>query len=173
MEAIDKEKDLRVNEQIRAPVVRLIDPEGKQLGIVERAKALRIAEELGLDLVEVAPNATPPVCRIMDYGKYRYELSKKERSSRKKQHTIVVKEIRLSPRTELHDIQTKCRQAREFLEDGNRVKVTVRFRGREVTRMDFGHQVMGKVVELLSDVAKVEKGPSMEGQDLVAFLAPK
>lgn len=162
-----------MNEQIRAPVVRLIDPDGKQLGIVERNKALQIAEERGLDLVEVAPDATPPVCRIMDYGKYRYEQSKKERSSRKKQHTVTVKEIRLSPRTEIHDIQTKCRQAREFLEDGNRVKVTVRFRGREVARTDFGEQVMNKVIELLEDVAKVEKGPTMEGHDLVAFLVPK
>ncbi len=162
-----------MNDQIRAPLVRLIDPEGKQLGIVERGKALRIAEDLGLDLVEVAPNASPPVCRIMDYGKYRYELSKKEKASRKKQHMVTIKEIRLSPRTELHDIQTKCRQAREFLEDGNRVKVTIRFRGREMTRTDFGKQVMQKVIELLEDVAKVEKEPSMEGHDLVAFLVPK
>jgi len=161
-----------VNEAIRAPVVRLIDADGTQLGIVDRQKALSIARERGLDLVEVAPNASPPVCRVMDYGKYRYEQSKKERSSRKKQHTIVVKEIRLSPRTELHDIETKCRHAREFLEQGNKVKVTVRFRGREMTKQAFGAQVMQKVKELLQDVSKVEKGPEMEGYSMVMVLAP-
>jgi len=161
-----------VNEAIRAPVVRLIDADGTQLGIVDRQKALSIARERGLDLVEVAPNASPPVCRVMDYGKYRYEQSKKERTSRKKQHTIVVKEIRLSPRTELHDIETKCRHAREFLEQGNKVKVTVRFRGREMTKQAFGAQVMQKVKELLQDVSKVEKGPEMEGYSMVMVLAP-
>ncbi len=161
-----------MNEAIRAPVVRLIDADGTQLGIVDRQKALSIARERGLDLVEVAPNASPPVCRVMDYGKYRYEQSKKERSSRKKQHTIVVKEIRLSPRTELHDIETKCRHAREFLEQGNKVKVTVRFRGREMTKQAFGAQVMQKVKELLQDVSKVEKGPEMEGYSMVMVLAP-
>ncbi|HFE53030.1 MAG TPA: translation initiation factor IF-3 [Bacteroidetes bacterium] len=161
-----------MNEAIRAPVVRLIDADGTQLGIVDRQKALSIARERGLDLVEVAPNASPPVCRVMDYGKYRYEQSKKERTSRKKQHTIVVKEIRLSPRTELHDIETKCRHAREFLEQGNKVKVTVRFRGREMTKQAFGAQVMQKVKELLQDVSKVEKGPEMEGYSMVMVLAP-
>ena len=154
-------------------MVRLIDSDGTQVGIVERGKALSMAEEKGLDLVEVAPNASPPVCRIMDYGKYRYEQSKKERSSRKRQHTVVIKEIRLSPRTELHDIQTKCRMAREFLEQGNKVKVTVRFRGREMTRQDFGTQVVNKVIELLDDIARVEKGPTMEGHQMVAFLTRK
>ncbi len=161
-----------MNEAIRAPVVRLIDADGTQLGIVDRQKALSIARERGLDLVEVAPNASPPVCRVMDYGKYRYEQSKKERTSRKKQHTIVVKEIRLSPRTELHDIETKCRHAREFLEQGNKVKVTVRFRGREMTKQAFGAQVMQRVKELLQDVSKVEKGPEMEGYSMVMVLAP-
>ncbi|NOZ55297.1 MAG: translation initiation factor IF-3 [Calditrichaeota bacterium] len=169
---MSREHDQRVNEAIRAPVVRLIDADGTQLGIVDRQKALSIARERGLDLVEVAPNASPPVCRVMDYGKYRYEQSKKERTSRKKQHTIVVKEIRLSPRTELHDIETKCRHAREFLEQGNKVKVTVRFRGREMTKQAFGAQVMQKVKELLQDVSKVEKGPEMEGYSMVMVLAP-
>jgi len=153
--------------------VRLVGPDGTQIGIVSLEEALDKADEYGLDLVEVAPQANPPVCRIMDFGKFRYELSKKERDQRKKQHVIHVKEIRLRPKTEEHDLLHKIRHAREFLEDGNRLKVTIMFRGREMAYKEFGYRLMERVQEELADIAKLEKGPVEEGRNLVAFFMKK
>ncbi len=153
--------------------MRLVGPDGTQIGIVSLEEALDKADEYGLDLVEVAPQANPPVCRIMDFGKFRYELSKKERDQRKKQHVIHVKEIRLRPKTEEHDLLHKIRHAREFLEDGNRLKVTIMFRGREMAYKEFGYRLMERVQEELADIAKLEKGPVEEGRNLVAFFMKK
>jgi translation initiation factor IF-3 len=152
--------------------VRLISPSGEQLGVVPTREALRKAEEYGLDLVEVAPNANPPVCRIMDYGKYKYEQSKKEKEGKKRQHTIVVKEIRLRPKTDDHDLETKLRFARKFLEQRNKVKVTIIFRGREMVYQEFGRQLMERVKEALSDLAKPEGVIKMEGRRMVMVLTP-
>lgn len=153
--------------------MRLIGPEGKQFGIVTISEALKRAEEYGLDLVEVAPNAKPPVCRILDYGKYRYEKSKKERESKKKQHVITVKEIRLRPKTDVHDLETKLKQARKFLEQKNKVKVTVIFRGREMAYQQMGYDILNKVIENLSDIAQPETNAKMEGRRLVMVLSGK
>jgi translation initiation factor IF-3 len=135
--------------------------------------ALARAEAAGLDLVEVAPNAEPPVCRVMDYGKYKYELSKKEKTSRKKQAIIHVKEIRFRPKIEEHDFDFKVKHARKFLESGDKVKVTVTFRGREMVHQEFGHALLNRMIEQLSDIAKVERPPHMEGRNLVVYLVRK
>jgi translation initiation factor IF-3 len=153
--------------------VRLISPDGEQIGIVSTKEALQKAENYGLDLVEVSPNAKPPVCRIMDFGKYKYEQSKKEKISKKKQHTITVKELRLRPRTDDHDLETKLRHARKFLEQKNKVKITIMFRGREMSYQDFGYELMDKVEESLEDIAKVESEPKMEGRRMIMVLAAK
>jgi translation initiation factor IF-3 len=153
--------------------VRLIAPDGVQIGVVSTDEALKKAEGYGLDLVEVAPNSKPPVCRIMDYGKYKYEQSKKEKISKKKQHTITVKEIRLRPRTDDHDLETKIKHARKFLEQKNKVKVTMLFRGREMAYQDFGRELLDRVQEMLDDVAKVESEPKMEGRRMIMVLAAK
>jgi len=155
------------------PKVRLIDADGKQIGIVDISKALQIAEESGLDLVEVAPQANPPVCRLLDYGKYRYELSKKEKGQRRKQHGGQVKEIRLRPKTEEHDLSFKIRHAKEFLMQGNKVRFNVIFRGRELAYQEFGYQILDRVKEELSDIAKLEREPQMEGRSLIAIFAKK
>ncbi len=151
----------------------MIDPEGKQLGIVSTAEALKRAEEFGLDLVEVAPHANPPVCRIMDFGKYKYEKSKKEKEGRKRQHVITVKEIRMRPKTEDHDLETKLRQARKFLEQKNKVKFTVIFRGRELIYQDMGRQILEKVVDHLSDIAQPEGNIKMEGRRMILVMGSK
>ncbi len=148
-------------------------PDGSQVGVVPIEQALRMAEEHDLDLVEVAPNVDPPVCKIMDFGKFRYELTKKERDQRKRQHVIHVKEIRLRPKTDDHDIMHKIRHARRFLEEGNRLKITIMFRGREMIYKEFGYQLLERVKNELSDVAKLEKGPVEEGRNLVAFFMKK
>ncbi len=132
-----------------------------------------MAEEAGLDLVEVAPNANPPVCRIMDFGKYMYELSKKEKETKKKQHVIVTKEVRLRPKIEEHDFMFKARHARKFIESGNRVKVSLLFRGREMVHKELGFEVMERFIEELSDVAQVDKPPKMEGMQIITFLSKK
>ncbi|UCF66018.1 MAG: translation initiation factor IF-3 [bacterium] len=162
-----------MNDQIRVQNVRLIAPDGEQIGVVSTSEALQKAENYGLDLVEVSPNAKPPVCRIMDYGKYKYEQSKKEKISKKKQHTIVVKELRLRPRTDDHDLETKLRHARKFLEQKNKVKITIFFRGREMAYRDFGTELMEKVIHLLEDIAKVESEPKMEGRRMIMVLTAK
>lgn len=152
--------------------MRLIDEEGAQVGVIPLRDALTMAEERGLDLVEVAPNAIPPVCRIMDYGKFRYEQTKKEREARKNQKQVELKEVRLKPKTDDHDLDVKAKQARRFLLDGDKVKFTVRFRGREIFHPDIGVQMLEQMAEDLRDVAVVEQRPLMEGKALSLLLAP-
>lgn len=153
--------------------MRVIGSDGKQIGIMSTREALELAREEGLDLIEVAPDSDPPVCRIMDHGKYKYELNKRARESKKKQHIIHVKEIKLRPHIEEHDYQFKLKHAREFLEEGDKVKVTMIFRGREASHMELGQRVLDRMIEDLSDVSKVEKFPDVEGPSLVIVLAPK
>jgi translation initiation factor IF-3 len=163
---------LRFNNRIRAREVRLIDEEGNQVGIVALRDAQQMADERGFDLVEVAPNAVPPVCRIMDYGKFRYEQSKKEREARKHQKQFELKEVRLKPKTDDHDIDVKAKQARKFLLAGDKVKFTLRFRGREIFHPDIGLEMLERMAEDLRDVAVVEQKPLMEGRVLSLLLAP-
>lgn len=166
-------KGLRVNERIRIKEVRVISQDGTQLGILPIEQALQTAYEQHLDLVEVAPEARPPVCRIMDYGKYRYEQAKKAREAKKKQTIIELKEIKLRPKTEEHDFQFKARHAERFLKEGNKAKITMMFRGREMIRMDRGKAVLDRFVEALKDVAMVEQAPKVEGRNMTMILAPK
>lgn len=165
------ERGLRVNEQIRVSPIRLIGANGEPLGIVPTSEALKRAREAGLDLVEVAPLERPPVCRIMDYGKYKYELSRKQAKAR--QHQPKLKEIRLRPKTGEHDIKTKINQIRRFLEHHDKVQVTVQFRGREMQHVEEGQRVLQHVLEKVQDLAKLERQPTLEGRRLVAMLAPK
>jgi len=162
----------RVNERIRVREVRLIDQEGKQLGIYPTREALRLAEERGLDLVEVAPNATPPVCRLLDYGKYMYERSRREREARKSQKQLEIKEIRLRPKTAEHDVTVLTNRARQFLAEGSRVRVRVRFRGREITHQEIAREMLDRIAEQMSDAAVVEQRPAMEGRTMLMILAP-
>lgn len=158
---------------IRAKEVRVIDVDGAQIGIMPIREALRLAEEKNLDLVEVAPNANPPVCRIMDFGKFRYEQSKRERENRKKQRVIDVKEIRFSPKIDTHDFQVKVKSAQKFLKDGDKVKVTVRFRGREIIHNELAKDLLLQLAKSVEDIAVIERVPKMEGRSLVMILAPK
>ena len=169
---ISAKDDRRVNEEITAPEVRLIDLEGGQLGVMKTSRALAIATEKGTDLVEVAPTADPPVCRLMDYGKFLYEAQKRERDARKSQSKVEVKEIRLRPKTGEHDINYKLRDARRFLERGAKVKVRIRFRGREVTHPELARDLMTRIADELNDVAVVEKTPGMEGNTMLMILGP-
>ena len=162
-----------VNEQIRSKEVRLIGKDGGQVGVVSRDEALRIAEQENLDLVLVSPNAKPPVARVIDYGKYRYEQQKREKEQRKKQKTVNVKEIRLSPTIDDHDFETKMRQGRGFVEKGDKVKVSIRFRGRAITHKDIGREVLERFAEGMNDVAQVESKTQMEGRNMFMMLAPK
>jgi translation initiation factor IF-3 len=166
-------KDMIVNESIRAQQVRLIDQNGGQVGIKSKSEALAMARHVNLDLVMVAPGAKPPVCRIMDYGKYRFEQQKKDREARKNQKVISIKEIRLSPSIEEHDFNTKMRNARKFLEKGDKVKVSVRFRGRAITHSNLGRQVLEKLARECAEVSVVEARPKMEGRSMFLVLAPK
>ncbi|MBS4871233.1 MAG: translation initiation factor IF-3 [Peptoniphilus sp. oral taxon 375] len=166
-------KDLQINEAIRDKEVRLVGSDGEQIGVVDIAHAQNLADEAKLDLVKVAPGAKPPVCRIMDYGKYKYDLMKKEKESKKKQKVINVKELRFSPNIEEHDLQTKANQGKSFLSAGDRVKVSVRFRGRELGHTDIGRKVLDRFVELIADEGVVDKAPKMEGRSMVMFLSPK
>ncbi|WP_049822947.1 translation initiation factor IF-3 [Thermobaculum terrenum] len=166
-------KNLRVNEKVRAREVRVIDEDGTQLGIMHPLAALDLARQKGLDLVEVAPNANPPVCRLMDYGKFRYEQTKKERESRKSQKQIVIKEVRLKPKIDVHDLQTKAKQARNFLEEGDKVKVTVQFRGREVVHPEIGQELVQRLMDLIGDAATIEQQPKLDGKNMTALLAPR
>ena len=165
-----KDDQLRVNDDIRAHSVRLIDEDSNQVGIVDLKEAKRRAEESGYDLVEVAPDAKPPVVKLLDYGKYLYEEKKKEKEAKKKQHTIEVKEVRFRPQIEEHDFQTKLGHIRRFLESGNKVKVTIFFRGREMDYKEFGRELMTRIVEETEDLAKVDRTPDMEGNQMVMFL---
>jgi translation initiation factor IF-3 len=153
--------------------VRLIDEDGQQLGIVPTFQALQIARERGLDLVEVAPNAMPPVCRIMDWGKERYEQSRKERESRRNSKAITIKEIRLKPKTDDHDLDTKTRRAKEFLQEGDKVKLTVLFRGRENLHPEVGRALLDRMLDQLGPFAVIEAVPRLEGRNMTAMLAPK
>ena len=171
--SVIKKDDIRLNEDIRAKEVRLIDPDGKQVGIVQIAKALEIAETHDLDLVEIAPNASPPVCRVMNYGKFKYQQSKKEKESKKKQHVIHIKEIRLRPTIDEHDIDFKMRQARKFIESGNHLRIRILFRGRQITHPELGHAILQRVQQELEDIAKMEANPIREGRSIVANFVHK
>lgn len=164
---------MRVNEQITSPQVRVIGADGNQIGILNIAEANRLALAAGLDLVEIVPTADPPVCKIMDYGKYRYEQSKKEKIQKRKQHTIQVKEIRLSPKIEQHDIDFKIKHARKFIEQGDKVKFNIIFKGRQIAHKEFGEQLIARVTQELSDIAKLEGEPQFEGRNMVVFLMKK
>lgn len=163
---------MRRNEQIRAREVRVIGDDGEQLGILQRNEAMNIAREAGLDLVEVAPNSEPPVCRIMDYGRYRYEEQKKKQEAKKHQVIVQIKEIKLRPKTDEHDYQTKVSHIRRFIEGGDRCKVTIFFRGREIVHKDRGQTMLDRVIEDTKDIAKVESEARSEGRTLFMMLAP-
>jgi len=163
----------RINQQIRVPEVRVIGPEGEQIGVLKTSEAIRQAMESGYDVVEVAPNAEPPVCRIMDFGKFKYEQSKKEHRSRQHQKSTQVKEIKFRPRTDKHDLETKIRQIRGFLEEGNKTKVTVMFRGREMANQNLGWAAIEKVIEEIKGHGTMETAPRMEGRNLSMVVAPK
>ena len=165
--------ELMINEQIRDKEIRLIGKDGEQLGIMSAREAMKLAEEAELDLVKIAPKATPPVCKIIDYGKYRYELARKEKEAKKTQKTVEVKEIRLSPNIETNDLNTKMNAARKFLSKGNKVKVTLRFRGREMAHMQSSKHILTDIAEALEDVAVVEKAPKVEGRSISMVLAEK
>ena len=165
--------ETRVNERIRVPQVRVIGDDGAQLGILGVREALALAQEKGLDLVEVSPTARPPVCRIMDYGKFKYEQSKRERKARKKQHVMHLKEVKLRPKIDDHDYDFKMTHAREFLTHRDKVKVTVTFRGREMAHQELGHQMLQKVIAALADIATPESIPKSEGRTLVMIMLPK
>ena len=162
-----------MNENITYPQVRVIDQEGEQLGILTSAEALANAQAAGLDLVEVSPNAAPPVCRIMDFGKFRFENSKQKQGAKKKQKRTQVKEIKFRPRTEIGDYNTKLNKLRKFLDDGDKTKVTMRFRGREFAHQDLGMALLKRVVADLEDISNVEQMPGMEGRQMVMVLGPK
>jgi translation initiation factor IF-3 len=162
----------RINQQIRISPVRVISPEGEQLGILPVDRALQIAEEQGLDLVEVAPMARPPVCRIMDYGRFRYEEQRKERDARKKQHHVQLKEVKMRPGIEDHDFDFKVKHARRFLEEGNKVKLTMMFRGRQLAYPEIGKQVLSRAAEVVADVGKVESEPRLEARAMSMVIAP-
>ncbi len=162
----------RINERIRVPQVRLIDEQGNQVGVVPTHQALQMARERGLDLMEVSPNAQPPVCKICDYGKFKYEKKKKEQLAKKKQTVIKVKEVQLRPQTEEHDLQYKFKNIRTFLEEGDKAKITIMFRGREITYVDQGYKMMAQLVEMVKDVGFVEAPAKLEGKKLIMVLAP-
>ena len=166
-------KELQINEEIRDKEVRVITDDGEQLGIMSAAEALKIAEERDLDLVKIAPQAQPPVCKIINYGKYRFEQAKREKEAKKNQRVIEIKEVRLSLNIDTHDFETKVNHAKKFLASGNKVKVSIRFRGREMAHTELGLVPMQKFAEALSENANVEKPAKVEGRSMLMFLAPK
>ncbi|MBK1666789.1 translation initiation factor IF-3 [Rhodovibrio sodomensis] len=163
----------RVNDQINVREVRLIGPEGENLGVLDTREALEKAGDFGLDLVEVSPNVSPPVCRILDYGRYKYEEQKKRAEARKKQKTVELKEIKMRPNIDDHDYGVKMKAIHKFLDEGDKVKVTLRFRGREMAHQDLGKQLLGKVQEELGEKVKVEAHPKLEGRQMIMVLAPR
>ncbi|MBD3347167.1 MAG: translation initiation factor IF-3 [Chitinivibrionales bacterium] len=167
-----KEDETRINHRVRASQVRLISESGEQVGVVPTSQALQRALDVELDLVEIAPNANPPVCKIMDYGKFKYEKSKKAKEAKKKQHVVHLKEIKLHPKTDDHDFNFKKDHARKFLMRGDRVKVTVVFRGREITHKEFGQRILTSMTEDLDDIAIVEQNAKMEGRNMVSIFVP-
>ena len=164
---------LRINEMINSRSVRCIDPYGEQLGILSIDEAMNKAEELGLDLVELQPNADPPVCKILDYGKHKYQAQKRANEARKKQKIIEVKEIKLRPNIDQHDYQVKMKAVRKFIDGGDKVKITLRFRGREMAHVELGTDLLSRVQEDIDDFAKIESMPKMEGRQMTMILAPK
>ena len=162
-----------INEQIRCKEVRVIGEEGQQLGVMTSKEAMNLAKKAGVDLVMVSPSANPPVCRIVDYGKFKYEQLRREKEAKKKQKVVEVKEVRLSPNIDVNDLNTKCNAARKFIEKGNKVKVSLRFRGREMAHVDTTKHILEDFAEKLSDVAVIEKAPKMEGRSMMMFLTEK
>ncbi|MBS8228061.1 translation initiation factor IF-3 [Vannielia litorea] len=162
----------RVNDRITASEIRLIGHEGQNVGVVTPQRAMELAEQVGLDLVEISPNATPPVCKIMDFGKYKYETQKKEAEARKKQKVIEVKEVKFRPNTDTHDYDVKMRNVFKFLGNGDKVKITLRFRGREMAHQDVGRNLLERVAEDVKDLGKVESIPKMEGRQMVMMINP-
>ena len=163
----------QLNEDIRDSEIRLIGSTGEQLGIMSAAQAQRIADEQGLDLVKISPQATPPVCKLMDYGKFRFEQGKREKEAKKNQHVVEIKEIRMSPGIDVGDFNTKLKNSQKFLADGNRVKVSVRFRGREMAHTDIGKDLLVRFAEQCAEVATLDKEPKLEGRSMSIFLSPK
>lgn len=164
--------DLRINRRIRVPEVRLIGPNAEQLGVFITSEALKRAEEAGLDLVEISPTARPPVCKIMDYGKYKYDQAKKRHEQKKHQVVVRTKEIKMRPATDEHDLQTKLRHIKRFLEDGDKVKVTLRFRGREMAHIDLGRQRMQRIMQEIANMCEVEQMPKLEGRMMSMVVGP-
>lgn len=165
--------DLFINEQIRDREVRVIGVDGEQLGVMPTKEAMRLAEEAGVDLVKIAPTAKPPVCKIVDYGKFKYEQARKDKEAKKKQKIVEIKEIRLSPNIDTNDLNTKVNAARKFITKGDRVKVTLRFRGREMAHMNTSKHILDDFAEALSDIAVMDKAPKVEGRSMTMFLAEK
>ena len=165
--------ELMINERIRDVEVRVVGAEGEQLGIMPTKDALRMAEELGLDLIKIAPMAQPPVCKIVDYGKFRYEQTRREKEARKKQKTVEIKEIRLTPNIDKHDLETKRGNARRFISKGDKVKITMRFRGREMSHMMKHKHILDEFAEYLADIANVERPPKVEGRSMTIFFTEK
>lgn len=165
--------DLMINEEIRDREVRVVDQNGEQLGVMPTRQALNLADEHQLDLVKIAPQAKPPVCKLMDYGKYRFEQSKREREIRKNQKVIEVKEVRLSATIEDHDVDVRVKNAIKFLQDGNKVKVTIRFRGRQITHSEIGREVMRDFAERIKEYGTIDKQPMIEGRNMSMFITPK
>ncbi|MBR4173266.1 MAG: translation initiation factor IF-3 [Clostridia bacterium] len=165
-------KELQINEEIRDKEVRVISADGTQLGVMQPAKAIEMAYEKNLDLVKIAPTAQPPVCKIMDYGKYKFELAKREKENRKNQKTVNIKEIQLSPSIDTNDFNTKCRNAMKFLKNGDKVKVTVRFRGREVSHSEIGENLLLRFAQTAKEAGNMERPPKLEGRNMTMFLAP-
>lgn len=173
MSSIGKDnKDININEKIKVREVRLIDDNGKQLGIVPTVEAIRMAKEQDLDLVEVSPKTNPPVCKIMDYGKFKYQLAKKAQEAKKKQTVIQIKEMKLGLKIQEHDLMVKIRHIREFLEDGCKVKVIVMFKGREILHKDMGEKLTQKIIEAIKDIGNLEQKPKFDGRNIVMVFAP-
>jgi translation initiation factor IF-3 len=170
---ISKQQEQQINEEIRDKEVRVISADGEQLGIMSAEEALKIAEQRNLDLVKIAPMAKPPVCKVMDYGKFRFEKAKKEKEAKKNQKIIETKEIRLSLNIDTHDFETKINHAKKFIAAGNKLKVSIRFRGREMAHPEIGLNIMEKAAEALEEVAVIEKAAKLEGRQMLMFMAPK
>jgi translation initiation factor IF-3 len=166
-------KELQINEQIRDKEIRVIDSDGSQLGVMPLRQAMDLAEQKNLDLVKIAPQATPPVCKIIDYGKFRFEQAKREKEARKNQRVVEIKEVRLSLNIDTHDFETKRNHAIRFIQEGNKVKASIRFRGREMGHPEHGLEIMRRFAEAMADVANVEKPAKLEGRTMLMFLAPK
>lgn len=167
-----KEKEPRINRQINCETIRLVDADGEMVGVVPTVEGVKRAQDAGLDLVEISPNAEPPVCKILDYGKYKYTQQKKAHEARRKQKVITLKEIKLRPNIDTHDLDVKMRSVHKFLEEGDKVKLTLRFRGRELSHQEIGRKLLGKIREDLGDLVKVEAHPSMEGRQMIMIVAP-